>query len=192
MIGGGNASETVTGMTDTNRNTWTEAGSPYVIGGNDTVQAYYAGNATTSSDLGLTLNWTGGFGDFTIFLYDVAGAATSPIDPFDQTAGATGDQTIAGPLMMPYTITPAIPNEIIFSQVIWDFNTGAGLTGQLFDTNTFSGESLSGPEPVDENNGWGHVITSSTDPISFDWSVLSDSLPVGSWAGNAVAFKGGN
>ena len=48
----------------------------------------------------------------------------------------------AGPLMMPYMITPAVANEIIFSQVIWDFNTGIGLNGQLFDTNTFSGGKL--------------------------------------------------
>ena len=93
---------------------------------------------------------------------------------------------------MPFTITPAVSNEIIFSQVIWDFNTGTGLNGQLFDTNTFSGESVSGPESVDENNGWGHVITTSTDPVSFVWTVLSDNLPVGNWAGNAVAFTAGN
>ena len=189
MIGGGNTSETVTGMTDTNRNTWTQAGSPVVTGDNDTVQAYYSGSATSSSDLGLTLNWTDGLGDFTIFLYDVTGAASSP---FDSTAGAFDFQGTTGSVTMPFTITPAVSNEIIFSQVIWDFNTGTGLNGQLFDTNTFSGESVSGPESVDENNGWGHVITTSTDPVSFVWTVLSDNLPVGNWAGNAVAFTAGN
>jgi hypothetical protein len=189
MIGGGNASETVTGMTDTNRNTWTQAGSPFVIAGNDTVQSFYAGNASASSNLGLTLNWTGAQGEFTIFLYDVTGAASSP---FDVTAGATGDQTVAGNLMMPFTITPVTSNEIIFSQVIWDNNTGTGIVGQLFDTNTFSGESLSGPEPVDQNNGWGHVITTSPTPVSFVWTALPINLPVANWAGNAVAFKAGN
>lgn len=189
MIGGGNASETVTGMSDTNFNTWTQAGSPFVIAGNDTVQSYYAGNATTSGNLGLTLNWTDTQGDFTIFLYDVAGAASSP---FDSTAGATGFQGTAGNLTMPFMITPAISNEIIFSQVVWDFNTGTGLQGQLFDTNTFSGESLSGPEPVDENNGWGHVITTSTAAVSFTWTDLPIDLPVLNWAANSVAFMAGN
>jgi hypothetical protein len=189
MIGGGNSSETVTSMTDTNLNTWAQAGKTQVIGGNDTVQAYYAGNATSSGNLGLTLNWTGGLGDFTIFFYDVAGAASSPLDT---TGGAIGSQTATGNLTMPFTITPATPNEIVFAQVIWDYNTGAGLVGQLFDTNTFSGESLSGPEPVDENNGWGHVITTTTAPVAFTWTALSGSLPVGNWAGIAAAFKSGS
>jgi IPT/TIG domain-containing protein/Ig-like domain-containing protein len=188
MIGGGNASETVTSMIDTNLNTWAQAGATQMINGNDTVQAYYAGNVASSSNLGLTLNWTGGFGDFTIFFYDVAGAASSPLDT---TAGNIGTQTVAGNLTMPFTIPPATPNEIVFAEVIWDSNTGTGLLGQLFDTNTFSGESLSGPEPVDENNGWGHLTTTTTAPIGFTWTALPIGLPVGSWAGMAVAFKAG-
>lgn len=191
MIGGGNNSETVTRITDTSNNTWSQAGSTQMIAGNDTVQAYYAGSATPASNLGLTLNWTGGDGDFTIFFYDVTGAAASPLDT---TAGSTGTQTTAGNLTMPFTITPATPHEIIFAEVIWDFNTGTGLVGpgQLFDTNTFSGEDLSGPEPVDQNNGWGHVITTTTAPVGFTWQPLSNSLPVGNWAGMAVAFKAAN
>ncbi len=189
MIGGGNNSETVTRITDTSNNTWSQAGSTQVIAGNDTVQAFYAGSATPSSNLGLTLNWTGGDGDFTIFFYDVTGAAASPLDT---TAGSTGTQSIAGNLTMPFTITPATPHEIIFAEVIWDFNTATGLNGQLFDTNTFSGEDLSGPEPVDENNGWGHVITTTTGPVGFTWQPLSGSLPVGPWAGMAAAFKAAN
>jgi hypothetical protein len=190
MIGGGNNSQTVTSMTDTNNNTWSQAGSTFVISGNDTVQTYYAGNATSSGNLGLTLNWTVGLGDFTIFFYDVVGAASSPLDT---TAGNTGIQTATGNLTMPFTITPATPNEIVFAEVIWDFNTGTGLLGQLFDTNIFSGESLSGPEPVDQNNGWGHVITTTTTaPIGFTWTTLSSSLPVGNWAGMAAAFKAAN
>lgn len=189
MIGGGNPSETVTTMSDSNRNTWTQAGSPLVSDEEDTVQAYYAGNAATSSNLGLTLIWTGTQGDYTIFLYDVAGAASSP---FDTTVGAIGEQTTAGKLTVPYMITPALSNEIIFSEVMWDFNTGTGLDGQLFDASTFSGESLNGPEPVDENNGWGHVITTSTAAVSFTWDPLPNGQPVYYWAANSVAFKAGN
>jgi hypothetical protein len=186
MIGGGNHSEAVTSMKDTNNNTWSQAGATQ-NSGNDTVQVFYAANVTPSSSLGLTLNWTGGDGDYTIFFYDVTGAASSPLDT---TAGSTGTQVTAGPLTMSFTINPATPQEIVFSEVIWDFNTGVGLAGQFFDTNTFSGESLSGPEPVDENNGWGHVITATT--VGFTWQPLSNSLPVGAWAGMAAAFKSAN
>jgi hypothetical protein len=45
---------------------------------------------------------------------------------------------------------------------------------------------------VDENNGWGHLITTSTAPVSFTWDMLvTGSDPIRSWAAMAVAFKGG-
>jgi len=193
MIGGGDASETVTSMTD-NNNTWTQAGSTFVAPASDTVQTYDAGNATSSSNLGLTLNWTGSSGDFTIFLYDVTGAASSPLDT---TTGATGNQdSTNGTLTAPYTLTPAQSGELIFTDIMWEFNTAIGLlpsTGtSYFDTNTFSGESLSGPEPVDQNNGWGHVIYTGTTAVSFTWSQLSNTLPAGNWTSMAVAFLPAN
>ena len=185
MEGGGNAPETVTSMSDTNHNTWSQAGKTYAQG-DAVVQAFYAAAATSSEDLGLSVSWSGTKGDYTFFLYDVAGAASSPLDT---TVGGGGSMGTAGSLTFPFTLTPAAPGEIVFSEVMWDFNTGSGLTGQLFDTNTFSGESQSGPEPVDENNGWGHVITTTTQPVGFTWTVLFAGLPVGAWAGMVAAFK---
>jgi hypothetical protein len=187
MIGGGIAC-TVTSITDTNENTWTQAGANQIQAeGNDTVEAYYAGNAT-SGNLGLTVNWSATDGDQTIFLYDVTGAASSPLDT---SAGSSGSQSVAGNLTMPFTITPAEANEIIFEEVIWDNNTGSGLVGQgqFFDTNTFDGESASGPEPVDQNNGWGHAITTSTAPVGITWETMYSGLQTGNWAGMAAAFK---
>lgn len=189
MIGGGNPTNTLSSIVDTNNNVWVQAGSTQVIASNDTVQAYFAANATTSANLALTLHWSSSSGgDFTIFFYDVVGAATSPLDV---AIGNTGTQSTAGNLPMPFSITPATANELIFVQAIWDFNTGASLTGsgQLFDANTFDGESQSGPEPVDENNGWGHVPTATTANVTFIWGPLFGGLPFGNWAGMAVAFK---
>jgi hypothetical protein len=188
MIGGGNLAVTVTGITDTNNNAWSQAGATQTEAGNDVVQAYYAGNATASGNLRLTVQWTATDGDFTFFLYDVAGAAASPLDT---TAGATGSQSNAGNLTMPFTITPGGSGELIFTEVIWDYNTGAGLVGQgwLFDTNTFSGESQSGPEPIDQNNGWGHYVTTGTSPVTITWETMYGGLPTGNWSGLAVAFK---
>ena len=188
MIGGGNNSAKVTSMTDTNSNTWKQAGTTQVISGNDTALAYYAGNAATSGNLTLTLNWSATDGDFTAFLYDVAAAAASPLDT---TAGGTGSQSNAGSLTVSFTITPATAGELVFTEIIWDFNTGAGLAGSgwFFDTNTFSGENQSGPEPVDQNNGWGHYFTTGNSPVSITWQVMYSGLPVGNWAGIAVAFK---
>jgi hypothetical protein len=190
MMGGGNNSCVITGMSDTNGNSWHQAGATQVIAGNDTVQAFYAGSASSSSNLALTVNWSASDGDFTIFLYDVTGAAASPLDT---TAGATNTQTTAGNLTMPFNITPAGANELIFAETVWDYNTGSGMlpSGSFFDTNTFDGESQSGPEPVDENNAWGHIITANTAPVSITWQVMFGGLPVQNWAGMAVAFKPG-
>jgi hypothetical protein len=187
MEGGGNAPETVTSISDTNHDAWSQAGKTYAEG-DAVVQAFYAAAATPSEGLGLSVAWSATRGDYTFFLYDVTGAASSPLDT---TVGGGGSQSTAGSLTFPFTLTPAASGEIVFSEVMWDFNTGSGLVGQLFDTNTFTGESESGPEPVDENNGWGHVITTTTAPVSFTWPVLFADLPVGSWAGMAAAFKAG-
>jgi hypothetical protein len=188
MIGGGFVACTVTGVADSNNNSWVQAGSTQIQANNDVTQAFYAANANTSGNLRLTVHWSATDGDFTFFLYDVAGASTSP---FDTAAGGTGSQSVAGNLTMPFTITPAQAGELVFAEVIWDFNTGAGLvgTGWLFDTNTFDGENQSGPEPIDQNNGWGHSWTTGTSPVSITWITKYAGLPTGNWSSTAVAFK---
>jgi len=192
MVGGGNNPESVNAVTDTNHNSWQQAGQTYTNTDNQ-VQAYYAGSAACSDDLSLSMQWSGGEGDYTIFFYDVAGAAAAPLDT---SAGGGGDYGSPGNFTMPFTLTPSTANEIVFAQIMWDYNTGVGLsngsTPGMFDANRFSGENLDGPEPVDENNGWGHLITTSTAPVSFTWDMLvTGSDPIRSWAAMAVAFKGG-
>jgi len=188
MIGGGYLACTVTGVSDNSSNAWAQAGGTQIQANNDVTQAFYAGSATTSGNLRLTINWSATEGDFTFFLYDVTGAAASPLDT---TGGATGSQSTAGNLTMPYTITPAGAGELIFAEVIWDYNTGAGLasSGWLFDTNTYDGENESGPEPIDQNNGWGHYLTTGTSSVTITWQPMYAGLAAGNWSSTAVAFK---
>jgi hypothetical protein len=188
MIGGGYLACTVTGVSDNSGNAWAQAGATQIQANNDVTQAFYAGSANTSGNLRMTVSWSATDGDFTFFLYDVTGAAASPLDT---TGGATGSQSTAGNLTMPFTITPAEAGELIFTEVIWDYNTGAGLAGSgwLFDTNTFDGEDQSGPEPIDQNNGWGHYVTTGTSPVSITWQPQYAGLATGNWSNAAVAFK---
>jgi hypothetical protein len=188
MIGGGYLACTVTGVADSNNNAWAQAGATEIEAGNDVTQAFYAGSANSSGNLRLTVSWSATDGDFTFFLYDITGAAASPLDT---TGGATGSQSADGNVSMPFTITPAQPGEIIFAEIIWDYNTGAGIVGfgWLFDTNTFDGENESGPEPIDQNNGWGHYVTTGTSPVTITWQTMFAGLPTGNWSGLAVAFK---
>lgn len=199
--GGGNPLCTISGVTDTKGNVWAQAGSTYTYagGGYDTVQTYYAANATTAPNLGLTMTFTNGNCDWDMQLFDVAGASVSP---FDKANGATGNQTSTqGSLTVPYAIAPASSGELIVTDNVWDYNTASGLTSNVgsactatspvacFDGDIFSGEPISGPEPVDQNNGWGHAISTSTNALTFDWQQLSTSLPAGPWASMAAAFK---
>jgi hypothetical protein len=188
MIGGGYVACTVTGVSDNNGNAWAQAGPTEIQASNDVTQAFYAGSATTSGNLRLTVHWSATDGDFSFFLYDITGAAASPLDT---ATGGIGSQSSSGNLTMPYTINPAQAGELVFAEVIWDYNTGAGIVGSgwLFDTNTFDGENQSGPEPIDQNNGWGHYYTTSTSPISVTWQTMYPGLPTGSWSSVAVAFK---
>jgi hypothetical protein len=195
IIGGGNHSCHVTGIADSNQNTWVEAGSPF-DSGNDVTMAFYVANPICSSDLTLTLTWDTSDGDFTVFLYDVVGAASAP---YDTVVGGTGTENTPGTWTLPFTLAPATPGEIVFVETIWDWNTGTGLVGQFFDTNMFSGENPDGPEPVDQNNAWGHAITTNTNSLSFTWTTFAsspatvgiDNKAVGAWSGLAVGFKAG-
>jgi hypothetical protein len=189
VIGGGNAPVYVDNVTDSKDNGWALAGQTYSESDDSIyVQTFYAANAAPANDLSLSVSWNASDGDFTIFFYDIVGAATSPLD---KTVGGGGNQTSAGPLTLPFTLTPATSAELVFVETMWAYNTGIGLVDGLFDTNTFSGESESGPEPVDQNNGWGHYIATSTRPITFTWDEMYPGLNVGPWAGMAVAFKAG-
>jgi len=202
--GGGNPLCKISAVSDTNGNTWEQAGSTYSYsgGGYDTVQTYYAANATTAPSLGLTMTFTNGNCDWDMQLYDVTGAAASP---FDKASGATGDQTsTSGTLTVPYSIAPASAGELIFTNNVWDYNTASGLVSNIGSTCTptaqvacsdaviFSGEPISGPEPVDQNNGWGHAFSTSASAITFTWQQLSTSLAAGPWASMAAAFKPGS
>jgi hypothetical protein len=192
VVGGGRG-QYVTSITDSNSNTWVQAGST-ITTGNDTVAIWYAANASPSLTLALTVNWNGNTSDQNIFLYDVTGAAASPLDVTNGTTGSQGSTT--GTLTVPYTITPSRAGELIFTIIIWDYNTATGLTSNIgnsyFDANMFSGESLDGPEPIDENNGWGHARSTSTSAITFTWLQLNSSDNAQAWASMAAAFKSGS
>ena len=194
LSGGGNPACTMSSMTDSSSNSWVQAGSTYQYsggGGMDTVQIFYAGDAITSTGLNLTVNFSNGSCDWSILLYDVANAAASPLDT---TNGGTGNQgPTTGTLTVPYTITPAQSGELIFTDIIWDYNTAVGLSSDrgtsYFDANMFSGEPTNGPEPVDQNNGWGHAVSTSTSAITFTWDQLINSRDSGPFASMAAAFK---
>ena len=184
LVGGGYPPDLITGMTDSNGNSWEQAGS--LTNGDTDLQTFYAASASCSNALTVTVQWDSTDGDQSILFYDVAGAAASPLDT---TGSATGSQSTAGNLTA-FSITPSTSStEIIFALMPVDFNTVTGLVNGLNDADMFSGEALSGPEPVDENNGWGHFVVSSTNAVPVTWTFMSNSQAAGSWSSMASAFK---
>jgi hypothetical protein len=185
-IGSGNGTPEppqATGITDGNGNRWVNAKT--VINGDAVAQLFYAGNATGGPSLPLSLAWTSTGTDATALLYDVAGASPSPLDVAVGGSGQAG----LGNLTLPFTITPASAGELVIVATPWDFDTAGGLIGGLLDTQTTSGEAESGPWPVDENNGWGHVVSTSTSPITFTWVPLFHEIEFGIYSATAAAFK---
>jgi hypothetical protein len=186
MIAGGNQPLTVTGVSDSNTNTWAQAGST-AAAGDATAMSYYAGNATCTTDLKVSTQFSSGNGDYTILFYDVVGAASTPLD---KTNSGGGDYMSNGDFTMPFTLTPSASNEMVFATIAWDYNTAVGLTGAYIDTAHYTAEGLDGPSPVDENNGWGHLVSTGTTPISFTWQVFDPTQhPIRGWAAVVAAFK---
>ncbi len=189
-VAGGNGTSSppsVTSIVD-GRNTWTQA--KLATAGDCMTQLFYAGNTAPNPGLSISLSWQATDTDATALLYDVIGASTSP---FDVAAGGGNDSNDAiGDLTLPFKLTPAGAGELVIVETVWDYNTGGGLLGGLWDGDITSGESESGPFPVDENNGWGHEWTTSTSPISFTWVPYYGSLSFGTYAGAAAAFKPGH
>jgi hypothetical protein len=184
-VGGGNPPAQVSSISDSNNNTWQLAGS-YAITNDPVTGIFYAPSATCSGTQKLTVRWTANTGDQTILYYDVFGASASPLDA---TMNGTGGQSSAGNLTV-FSITPTTSSrELIFCSMPVQFNTVTGLVNGLNDANMFDGESLSGPEPVDENNGWGHFVTSSASAVNVTWTFQSSTQAANGWAAVAAAFK---
>jgi hypothetical protein len=186
--GGGTADSTISSIIDLNGNPWSQIA--VYSSGNNYAQAYYAPNVKCSNNTDtLTVTSIANTGDNTIVFYVILGAATDPLDTYS--GGGQDVTTGSSTLTTNYTLTPATPDELILSDENWDFNTATGVTGtnQLFDSGYYSGMSLDGPQPIDQNGGWMHYYANSTSPISFTYNMLSSNDPNGSSVGMAIAFK---
>jgi hypothetical protein len=192
MMDGGGATNpsTISSITDSNGNTWTQI-AQYVYS-NDGVyaQAYYAKNVACSTGFEtLKVAFADTTNDDTIVFYVIPGAAASPLDTY---SGSAQDISNAGSTVtLGYTLTPAASGEIVIAEENWYYNTASGAAGTnwLFDSSYYSGIVLDGPQPIDQNGGWMHYYTTSTSTLSFTYNMLSSSDANGPAAGMAVAFK---
>jgi hypothetical protein len=190
FISGGN---TITGITSNPSNTWSSTGATVSYGNQATSQIYYAGNVTPSNAMTLSIGQGGSMTGTTFMIYDFVGAATSPFDV--DSGGQSGNQASITSSMASCNgcLTPSAANEAIVGNVGQAWCTATGITapaGALFDVATYTGNSVNGPESVDQNNGWFHYYDPNTSAISVTWSYVCGSTQQGSWTGRVAAFKG--
>jgi hypothetical protein len=185
-------STTISNITSSPSNTWSSTGNVVTYGSQVASQMYYAANATTSDSTTLSITLSGGITGLTFMMYDFTGAATSPFDK--DSGGQSGNQ---GSIVSALTtcggcLSPSAANEAIvgnFGQA-WCTSTGNNTpSGAFFDTATYTGNSVNGPEGVDQNNGWFHYYDSGTSAITAAWAETCGSTQEGSWAGRLAAFK---
>lgn len=190
---GGNTISSITGSPS---NTWTSTGGP-TNPDNQTYypdqQMYYSANATPSNTMTLNIGQTGALTGTTYMIYDFAGAATSPFDV--DSGGQEGDQgsEVTQLTSCAGCLNPSSANEVILGNVGQDWCTATSIlspSGALFDSAIYSGNSVNGPEPVDQNNGWFHYYDPGTGALTATWSYTCGSYAQAGWSGRLAAFKG--
>jgi hypothetical protein len=189
FISGGNS---ITSITSNPSNTWSSTGALVTYGSQATSQIYYAANASTANAMTFSIGQTGTMTGTTFMMYDVVGAAASPFDV--DSGGQSGDQksTVSSLTSCSGCITPSAANELIIGNIGNAWCTNIGITSPssaLFDVATYTGNSVNGPEPVDQNNGWFHYYDPGTSAITATWSYTCGSEAEGSWVGRLAAFK---
>ena len=186
----------ITSATSTPSNTWSSTGT--AAGGQSITaasQIYYAANASTSNSMTISFTKDTNTSDGTYMMYDIVGAATSPFDKDSgpQSANQTSQVSSFSPSGVGLTPTGVSGGkEIVVGNTGWNWCTANGVAspvGALFDVATDTGNSVNGPEPVDQNNGWFHLYTVSTSALTTTWSPMACNQAEGLWAGRVAAFK---
>jgi hypothetical protein len=183
---------TISNISSSPANTWSSTGAAAGSSANNaTSQIYFAGNATASNQMTISVSHTTSTGD-THMLYDIIGAATSPFDV--DSGGQAGDQAsiVTSWTTCSGCVTPTAAQDIVMGNVAQNWCTSTNVTapsGGLFDAATDSGNGVDGPQSVDQNNGWFHYYDSATSPITVTWTETCGSTAESSWAGRVAAFK---
>jgi hypothetical protein len=187
---------TISSITGTPSNTWSSTGAPTNPDNQEYYtdqQIYYAANASPSNTMTMTIGQAGPMTGTTYLIYDFTGAATSPFDV--DSGGQEGNQNTAVTQLTTCSncLTPSSANELILGNFGQDWCTATGISspnGALFDAATYTGNSVNGPQPVDQNNGWFHYYDPGTGAITATWSEVCGAYAQDGWSGRVAAFKG--
>lgn len=176
----------VNSITDDASDTWNNTGARFIGSSSSQSQIFYATNATPANRT-LTITWNATSpGHGTLWMRDVSGVTGCN---FDTDVTGQGNQTVFGNITG-VTITPTSSPGLVVTCIGIDFNTVGNFTSasQFFTSSTFDGETTSGPDDIDENNGDGHYYNPDLTAVTFTWSLFFGSPAAGTYAGRAATF----
>jgi hypothetical protein len=184
-----------TTVTDSGTNVWGATGT-FTNGGTS------AGNllewfvpqavANQTSTQTFTTTGSGATADCTFTQYDIAGAPASG-NPFVERHAFTGTPTTT--TLMPATAVSYTPNAT--AHAFWAnggqaFNTSISTaqpsSGCYWDSATYSGMSINGPQPLDQNNIWDHCYYSTLGTLSFQANLGASTSETNAYVIDLVSF----
>lgn len=174
----------ITSVTDNNGNTYSK-----VEDDPSEPQFWYASNATADANLKLTLNIAGTPAGSTVVLYDIIGAATSPLDAHHGVP-AQADNGGANISNSP-SISPASANGLTIASVSLGTGPSSGLNtgspaGAIFDLVYYRGEKDF--DTMDNADGKGHVYNTDLSQENWNW-VIANGGATTNYSSMAVHFK---
>lgn len=188
-------------VSDSINGAWTSCGPANVAGSipAGTSMTFFKANATPGlATITMTIACPCGnttVGDLgPILFFDIADAAPRQLcnRAANQGHAPTGITTLTT-TPAAYGYAPSSSAGMSFFAGAFAGNTGISILsppGSFWDLNTFGGESLSGPEPVEENNlGGSHLNFTSAAGAAVSWGVTDAATDVGIWATDSVSFQ---
>jgi chitodextrinase len=178
----GNNLTNITGITDSDNGVWTK-----IEPADDEPQIWYSANASINANLVVTLHLGAG-PTMTLLFYDIANAATAPLDTYSGApAIAVSNQTII--TNMP-SITPTTANGLVIAVMgdgdgpVLGLNTGSP-SGAIFDLVNYS-EELD-VDLMENADGQAHYYNSDMSVENWNWRITSN--PNNTVFATAAAFK---
>jgi hypothetical protein len=173
----------ITSVTDNKGNTYNKAEPD-----GSEPQFWWAGNAAPDADLKLSLNISGTPATTTVVLYDIVGAATSPLDGVVGTVAAT-DINGANLINTP-SIARATAPGLTIASVSLAQGPSSGLdigspAGAIFDLVYYTGETDF--DTMDNADGKAHFYNSDTTTENWNW-IVSNGAVTTLYASCAVHF----
>ena len=170
------------GVVDSNSNSWTRSGAILAAAGDS--QQYYSCNATSGTTMKITFNSNNTITGANLWLYDVAGAASTC---FDKQTTTTGTQSGSAGDITGATLTPASANGVLIgsADVANNYMSGTATANCYLDS-TVTVPNISA-DPADQNNGAMHCYPPSASSFTPHWT--SSGGPVGGWGNYLVSYN---